>query len=48
MWYLVTALGGIIGGLGFSKWIESKQMNPVLTFGSELLFCYVLVKLLKK
>ena len=45
---MVKILIGVIGGLGFSKWIESKQVNPVFTWGSELLFCFMLIKLLRR
>lgn len=43
---MVKILIGAVGALGFSKWIESKQINPVLSIGSEILFCFTLIKLL--
>ena len=45
---MVRVLIGVIGGLGYCKWIESKQVNPVFAWGSELLFCFTLIKLLRR
>ena len=45
---MVKILIGVVGGLGFSKWIESRQENKLVSLGSELLFYFVLYKLLRR
>lgn len=45
---MVRLLIGVIGGLSFSKWIESKQENKLVSIGSEILLFFVLYKLLRR
>lgn len=45
---MVKFLLGVAGALGFSKWVESKNINPVITIGSELLLCFLLMKFIRR